>query len=127
MELKVAAIDKLNEFPSLKFTRFITGTFMDYFGPPPNPPTMVVVSLILDPVEAKAAIPGDGSATIMVTHTSDIALFVAAALDLPEWPEKLIIQGDRLTLNKAVEVAESVKGMPVINRIGYIIRHEKVC
>jgi nucleoside-diphosphate-sugar epimerase len=108
VEFKAAAVDKLKEFPSLKYTRFITGTFMDYFSPPPNPPTMVVVSLVLDPEHAKAAVLGDGSATIMITHTADVARFVAAALSLLDWPEALIIEGDRLTLNEAVTVAESV-------------------
>ncbi|KFY41628.1 hypothetical protein V494_02898 [Pseudogymnoascus sp. VKM F-4513 (FW-928)] len=107
---KVAAIDKLKEFPSLKYIRFITGTFMDFFGPPPNPPQVNVISIIIDPENAKAAIPGDGSSTILITHTTDVARFVAAALSLPDWPEKLIIQGDRLTLNEVVAVAESVKG-----------------
>lgn len=83
---------------------------MDFFGPPPNPPQINVVSLIIDPENAKAAVPGDGSATILITHTTDVARFVAAALSLPDWPEKLIIQGDRLTLNEVVAVAESVKG-----------------
>lgn len=110
VEFKVAAIDKLKEFPSLKYIRFINGTFMDYFGPPPNPPQMNVISLIIDPENAKAAIPGDGSATILITHTTDVARFVAAALSLPDWPEKLLIRGDRLTLNEVVAVAESVKG-----------------
>ncbi|KFZ16703.1 hypothetical protein V502_04964 [Pseudogymnoascus sp. VKM F-4520 (FW-2644)] len=110
VEFKVAAIDRLKEFPSLKYIRFINGTFMDYFGPPPNPPQMNVISLIIDPENSKAAIPGDGSATILITHTTDVARFVAAALSLPDWPEKLIIQGDRLTLNEVVAVAESVKG-----------------
>ncbi|KFX98684.1 hypothetical protein O988_04235 [Pseudogymnoascus sp. VKM F-3808] len=110
IEFKVAAINKLKEFPSLKYTRFITGTFMDYFAPPPNPPLINGISLIIDPENAKAAIPGDGSATILITHTTDVARFLAAALSLPDWPEKLIIQGDRLTLNEVVEVAESVKG-----------------
>lgn len=83
---------------------------MDYFGPPLNPPQINVISLIIDPENAKAAIPGDGSATILITHTTDVARFIAAALSLPDWPEKLIIQGDRLTLNEVVAVAESVKG-----------------
>lgn len=110
MEFKVAAIEKLKEFPSLKYTRFITGTFMDFFGPPPNPPQINVISIIIDPENSKAAVPGDGSATILITHTTDVALFVAAALSLTDWPEKLVIQGDRLTLNEVVSVAESVKG-----------------
>ncbi|OBT40168.1 hypothetical protein VE00_08825 [Pseudogymnoascus sp. WSF 3629] len=110
VEFKVAAIDKLKEFPSLKYCRFITGTFMDFFGPPPNPPQINIVSLIIDPENGKAAVPGDGSATILITHTTDVARFVAAALSLPDWPEKLIIQGDRLTLNEVVAVAESVTG-----------------
>lgn len=122
VEFKVAAIEKLKEFPSLKYTRFITGTFMDFFGPPPNPPQINVISIIIDPENAKAAVPGDGSATILITHTTDVALFVAAALSLTDWPEKLIIQGDRLTLNEVVSVAESVKG----NNQNNLTYHEEI-
>ncbi|KFY70879.1 hypothetical protein V499_08901 [Pseudogymnoascus sp. VKM F-103] len=110
LEFKIAAIDKLKEFPSLSSIRFITGMFMDFFGPPPNPPQINVISIVIDPEHAKAGIPGDGSATIIITHTTDVARFVAAALSLPDWPEKVIIQGDRLTLDEVVAVAESVKG-----------------
>jgi hypothetical protein len=90
---------------------------MDFFGPPPNPPQINIVSLIIDPENGKAAVPGDGSATILITHTTDVARFVAAALSLPDWPEKLIIQGDRLTLNEVVAVAESVTGKHPNSRI----------
>jgi putative aminopeptidase FrvX len=56
----------------------------------------------------------------------DIARFVAAALSLSDWPEKLIIQGDRLTLNEAVAVAESVKGTPMDNRIGILCTMDRM-
>jgi nucleoside-diphosphate-sugar epimerase len=117
LEFKIAAIDKLKEFPSLTSIRFITGMFMDFFGPPPNPPQINVISVIIDPEHAKAGIPGDGSDTIITTHTTDVARFVAASLSLPDWPEKVIIQGDRLTLNEVVAVAESVKGNHPNNHI----------
>lgn len=90
---------------------------MDFFGPPPNPPQINVISVVIDPEHAKAGIPGDGSATIIITHTTDVARFVAAALSLPDWPEKVIIQGDRLTLDEVVTVAESVKGNHPNNHI----------
>ncbi|ELR02998.1 hypothetical protein GMDG_05853 [Pseudogymnoascus destructans 20631-21] len=63
IEFKVIAVNKLKEFPSLTYTRFITGTFMDFFGPLPNL-LINVASLIIKPRNRKAAILGDGSATI---------------------------------------------------------------
>ncbi|OAF62147.1 hypothetical protein VC83_01439 [Pseudogymnoascus destructans] len=64
IEFKVIAVNKLKEFPSLTYTRFITGTFMDFFGPLPNL-LINVASLIIKPRNRKAAILGDGSATIV--------------------------------------------------------------
>jgi nucleoside-diphosphate-sugar epimerase len=109
-ELKVAAVDKLRATPSLKYTRFITGTFMDYFGPP-DASHLRLITLIVDIENAKAAIPGDGNIPIVLTHSRDVAKFVAEALSLEEWPEACFVAGEKITLNELVSVAESVKGM----------------
>ena len=57
-----------------------------------------------------AAIPGSGNTPVAFTHTSDIAQFVVASLDLPEWPEESWIIGDKVTWNEALRLAEAAKG-----------------
>ncbi|KAM5371253.1 hypothetical protein ACJZ2D_008173 [Fusarium nematophilum] len=109
-EFKVAAVNKLREVPTMNYTRFINGTFMDYFGPPQAPSQLNVISLIVDHENRKAAVPGDGNSPVVLTHSTDVARFVAASLDLEEWPEASFIHGDKLTLNELVAFAESAKG-----------------
>ncbi|KAL6401342.1 hypothetical protein AUP68_15211 [Ilyonectria robusta] len=109
-EYKVAAINKLRDVPTMEYTRFINGTFMDYFGPPQARTRLNVISLVVDHENRKAAVPGDGNNPVVLTHSTDVARFVAASLDLVEWPEASVIRGDRLTLNALVAFAESAKG-----------------
>lgn len=94
----------------MNYTRFMNGTFMDYFGPPQAPSQLNVISLIVDHENRKAAVPGDGNSPVVLTHSTDVARFVAASLDLEEWPEASFIHGDKLTLNELVAFAESAKG-----------------
>jgi hypothetical protein len=109
--VKLAAIEKLKATPQLQYTRFITGTFMDYFGPPTIPTHLRTISLLLDMEHNRAAVPGDGNIPIVLSHSTTIAAFVAASLDLESWPEASFIIGQRLTPNELVSIAESVKGI----------------
>ncbi|OAQ61138.1 hypothetical protein VFPPC_02148 [Pochonia chlamydosporia 170] len=106
-EFKVAAIQELQK-TDLQYTRFITSTFMDYFGPQNAPSQLKVLPLFIDHQSRKATIPGDGNTPVVLTHSTDVGKFVAAAVDLPEWQEKSLVIGDKLTLNELVERAEAV-------------------
>jgi nucleoside-diphosphate-sugar epimerase len=112
MEFKLAALKKLEETPSLQHTRFINGTFMDYLSTPSSaiPSNMRLISLFLDVHNNRAVIPGSGDVPAVFTHSSDVGKFVAAALDLVEWPEKSVIIGEKITLNSLVSVVEKIKG-----------------
>lgn len=59
-----------------------------------------------------AAIPGDGSTPMVLTHSRDIARFVVAVLGLPHWEKRYHLVGDRLTLNDFVRIAEETGGHP---------------
>ncbi|KAH7129109.1 hypothetical protein EDB81DRAFT_661985 [Dactylonectria macrodidyma] len=109
-EPKVAAVKKLREVPTMNYTRFVNGTFMDYFGPPQAPSYLNVISLIVDHEHRKAAVPGDGNSLVVLTHSTDVARFVAASLDLEKWPEASFIRGDKLTIDELVALAETSKG-----------------
>lgn len=58
-----------------------------------------------------AAIPGDGNAYMVLTHSRDIARFVVAALGLAHWEKRYYLIGDRFTMNEFVSIAEEVKGV----------------
>lgn len=47
----------------------------------------------------------------MFTHSTDLAKYVAASLDLPKWEADYFVYGDRLTWNEFVRLAEEAKGM----------------
>ena len=106
---KVAAIEKLRA-TSLAHTIFITGQFLDYFGMPHVPTYLPGISVVVDVENMKAAIPRDGNTPIVFTYTVDVAKFVAASLELPKWPQRSVIVGDRITANQLVSLVEKVRG-----------------
>ncbi|KAI5456181.1 hypothetical protein BGZ63DRAFT_435621 [Mariannaea sp. PMI_226] len=109
-EYKVAAVNKLRDISGIQYTRFLSGMFMDYYGPPQAPTRMNTMTIVIDHENHKAVVPGDGNIPVVLTHTTDVARFVAASLDLKEWPEASFIRGDKLTLNELVAIAESIQG-----------------
>lgn len=106
---KVAAVEKLRA-TSLEYAVFITGQFLDYFGMPHAPTYLPSLSVIVDVENMKAAIPGEGNTPIVFTYTADVAKFVAASLDLPKWPQRSVIVGDRITANQLVNLVEKARG-----------------
>lgn len=110
---KLAAFSLLQQTTSLEYTVFHNGFFMDYWGIPGVKSYLARSPLIawLDIPNRSAAIPGSGDAYAHFTHTSDVAKFVAASLDLPKWDKETFIYGDRITWNQFVKMAEEVKGV----------------
>ncbi|QIW96198.1 hypothetical protein AMS68_001716 [Peltaster fructicola] len=58
----------------------------------------------------------DGSAKMTLTDTRDIARFVLASLDLPEWPEKLGMSGCVSSYKEIVAYVEKVQGRKFLIR-----------
>ncbi|OCK80326.1 NAD(P)-binding protein [Lepidopterella palustris CBS 459.81] len=106
---KLLAVEELKK-TSLEYTLFSNGFFLDYFGMPSVKSYLQPLTIVVDLANNVAAIPGDGNTPVVFTHTFDVANFVAASLDLENWPERSIIIGDKVTWNKFVETAEAVKG-----------------
>ncbi len=106
---KAATIDKLKT-TSLEYTRFINGTFLDYFGYPHSPTYLQMLAIALDSENSVAAIPGDGEAKVAFTYSKDIGDFVAGALDLPVWPEASFMSGDNISINEMLKIAENATG-----------------
>jgi hypothetical protein len=77
----------------------------------PHVPTYLPgISVIVDVENMKAAIPGEGDTPIVFTYTTDVANFVAASLELPKWPQRSVIVGDKITANQLVALIEKVRG-----------------
>lgn len=47
---------------------------------------------------------------VAFTHTSDVAKYVAALLDLDMWEPESFVFGDKVTLNEFLHLAEAAKG-----------------
>lgn len=47
---------------------------------------------------------------VVFTYTKDVGRFVAGSLELPEWPEKSFMVGDKVTLNELLRLAQDATG-----------------
>ncbi|KAL1632507.1 hypothetical protein SLS56_003586 [Neofusicoccum ribis] len=119
-------IEKLKQ-TSLEFTRFIIGTFMDYYGHPHAPTYLPMMAVGIDVENAVAALPGDGSVPVTFTYSADVGKFVAAALDLPQWPVESFMAGDKLTFNEMVKLAEKARGLtkPSFQRLWLLAKNSQ--
>jgi len=109
---KVNAKKELEKTTTLEYTRFHNGYFSDYWAFPKVPSYLSRQPLVywIDMENNAAAIPGTGDVPAVFTHTTDLAKFVAASLDLPKWEPDYFVYGDRLTWNEFVRLAEEAKG-----------------
>ncbi|EEU40021.1 uncharacterized protein NECHADRAFT_34150 [Fusarium vanettenii 77-13-4] len=105
---KIEAVKKLRS-TSMESTRFIIGFLMDYYGAPAELPPVLPLAVVLDMENNKAALPGTGDDKVTLTHSETIGKFVAASLNLKEWPEKSWIIGDTLTWREALGLVESAR------------------
>lgn len=93
----------------LEYSIVSIGMFLDYWGLPYVSSALDArkgTSMFIDLAHNFAAIPGDGDAFMVFTHSADAARFVIAMMDLPKWPKSAFFAGDRLTLNQFLARAE---------------------
>ncbi|KAL8376054.1 hypothetical protein RB595_007255 [Gaeumannomyces hyphopodioides] len=107
---KVEAREELAKTKSLEHTCFNNGYFMDYWGIPKVHSYVTNWSFWIDMANNAAALPGSGNVPAHFTHTTDVARFAAASLDLPKWEPETDVYGDRLTWNEFLRLAEDAKG-----------------
>jgi hypothetical protein len=117
--------DFLRGETDLEWTRFICGHFLtDYAGQPYIRSYMKPDLHFRIDVENKAAsIPDTGNDTIAFSYTYDLAKFVVAALDLPEWEEETISWSDKATWNEVVALGEKARSKRIHPRILYSYRY----
>lgn len=65
---------------------------------------------MLDIPNNAVAIPGSVEVPIVFTHTWDVAKFVAAYVEKPQWDREAFVIGDKITLNEPLRLAEEAKG-----------------
>ena len=95
----------------IEFTIFINGLFMDYFVSPQRASqSLPPHTLAVDFNKCEAAIVGTGDEPFSITLADDVGKFVAAALDLDRWDEKMGMVGSQTTWNELVKLGEEVRG-----------------
>ncbi|KAI8654201.1 NmrA domain-containing protein [Fusarium sp. Ph1] len=111
-QARKATRDFLRSETNLAWTRFICGHFLiDYAGQPYIKSYMKPdLHFGIDVANKAASIPGTGNDIIAFSYTYDLAKFVVAALDLPEWKEETIFWSDKATWNEVVALAEKASG-----------------
>ncbi|XP_014556757.1 hypothetical protein COCVIDRAFT_72406, partial [Bipolaris victoriae FI3] len=87
------------------------GLFLDYYCPPSIPSALDPnkgAAMFIDLQHRFAAVPGDGSQPIVLTHSTDAARFVVAMLDLPSWSRDSFFAGERTSLVEFLQCAEKI-------------------
>lgn len=109
---KLNALGELEKTKDLEWSVVHNGFFLDYWGIPGVKSYLVRAPMVfwLDVPNNAAALPGTGDTKAVFTHTSDVARFVAASVDLKRWDRDMFVRGDRLTWNEFLGLAQEVKG-----------------
>lgn len=94
----------------LEWTTFYVGQIMDHLGTPHLKSHMGVYSIHIDMANKVASIPGSGNEVTSFTYSFDIARFVKAALDLPQWDNEMFCYSDNRTYNEVLKLAEEARG-----------------
>lgn len=107
----------------MAYTVFVCGIFYEHFAPGGLASLQLgrgtniseEGGYVMDIRNRKAHIPfynNNGQLVhICMTSAEDVARFLVAALDLPQWPTEFRIQGDRMSVSEIVEIAETMRGM----------------
>jgi uncharacterized protein YbjT (DUF2867 family) len=109
-ELKTPVREKVKA-SGIEYTLFLTGIFMDYCASPQKASSSLNNLIIgVDFNKGEANIVGTGDDPFCLTRGEDVGRFVAAALDLEKWDEKLGMVGSRTTWNELIKLGEQVRG-----------------
>ena len=116
-QIKVPVLEKVKT-SCIEHTFFTTGIFMEYIASPQQASaSLPALTLGVDFNHCQANFIGTGDEPFCLTSAADVGRFVAAALELDKWEERLGIVGSRTTCNELVKLGEKVRGKKfVVNR-----------
>lgn len=109
---------------TLDYVYIYPGMLMDYFGLPKVPSSLRPLCFFVDPAHGVAVLPGDGEARMSMTCTTDVARYVALALELDsaEWTRGRVMTTavSTVSLNELVGLLEKALGTRME------VRHEEL-
>lgn len=122
---KRAALERLQYYQTrgMQYTSFVCGILYERFGPG---------GMIASGIGLRSGIGAEGDyllhislrraqipcgpngqpGVICMTSAEDVGKFVAAALNLQQWPPELRMCGDRMDVSRLVQIAEATRGQP---------------
>ena len=120
---KRAALERLRHYQSrgMQHTSFVCGIMYERF----SPGGMIASNVgrgsgissegdyLMSITQRRAQMPYGPTgqpATISMTSVEDIGKFVAAAIGLQQWPAELRMRGERLSVTRVVQIAETIRG-----------------
>ncbi|KAK2758971.1 hypothetical protein FQN54_003069 [Arachnomyces sp. PD_36] len=130
---KAASLTRLQYYQKygMEYTCFVCGIFYERFAPG----GMASLQLghgtnisgegdyVMDIRKRKAHVPFYSNAGQVVrtcmTSAEDVARFVVAALELPQWPTEFRMRGDRMSVSEIVQVAEAMTGGTEFEKVSY--------
>lgn len=105
---------ELERHPQLTWTLIRNGLFLDYLGMPsrPKPSNLMSWSIFVDLAHRKCVFPGDGTQTMIFTHSTDLAAYVERLIGLPakDWPRESLIQPNRIMLRELAQIVQDITG-----------------
>lgn len=111
---QVEAAEELAKYPHLSWTLLRNGIFLDYLGLPYKPikTSLTPLWLFLDLDHKICHVPEEGTQTLVLSHSSDVAKYVERLICLPgdKWPRESAVIGNKLQPKDIVGIAEKATG-----------------
>ncbi|KAI1179733.1 hypothetical protein F4777DRAFT_397214 [Nemania sp. FL0916] len=111
---QIEAEAELSRHPELTWTLIRVGIFLDHLTMPYNSKKTYIDAywVFLDMRHEECVFPGDGSQTLVLTHSTDLASFIERLIGLPakDWPRESLIQSNKLQVKDLAALAKMVTG-----------------
>ncbi|KAK5996420.1 Oxidoreductase swnN [Cladobotryum mycophilum] len=106
--------EELKRQPALTYTLIRNGLFLDYMAMPfhPKPTNLKPYWMFIDLEHEVSVIPGDGTKTVVFTHTEDTAAFIERLIGLPaeQWPRESLVQSNKIQVKDLLDIVKKVSG-----------------
>ncbi|KAK2592578.1 hypothetical protein QQS21_009723 [Conoideocrella luteorostrata] len=106
--------EEIKQHPELTYTLIRNGLFLDYMAMPyhPKPTNLRPYWMFIDLAHEISVIPGDGTKTVVFTHTTDTAAFIERLIDFPaeKWPRESLVQSNKLPVKDLLDLINKISG-----------------
>ncbi|KAI2623010.1 hypothetical protein GGS26DRAFT_600627 [Hypomontagnella submonticulosa] len=112
--LQLEAEAELSCYPQLTWTLIRAGIFLDHITMPHNPKKTYINPfwVFVDIDHEQCVFPGDGSQPLVLTHSTDLAVYIERLIGLPakDWPRESLIASNKLRVRDLEPLIKKVTG-----------------